>query len=130
MLRNDGIFLPWQLKTSKTKLLVMHVWMSAKTNKFSFSLLAIGLIYMWMISNIHKLAPYIRHWYNLICNGLLDGQVLENRQVLGLKCILKLNNNLMELHRYTVRSEIRPYNLIYGTPLRKSCIYPSSIFAS
>lgn len=83
-----------------------------------------------MICNIHKLAPYIRHWYNLICNGLLDGQVLENRQVLGLKCILKLNNNLMELHRYIMRSEVRPYNLRYGTPLLKSRIYPSSIFTS
>lgn len=61
-----------------------------------------------MICNIHKLAPYTRHLYNLICNGFLDGQVLENQQVLGLGCILKIKDNLMELHSYIVRSEVWP----------------------
>lgn len=61
-----------------------------------------------MTCNIHKLAPYVRYLYHLICNGFLDGQVLENQQVLGLRSVLKIKGTLMELHRYTVRSEVWP----------------------
>lgn len=59
-----------------------------------------------MVCNVQKLAPYIRHLYNLIRNGFLDGQILENQQVLGLRHILNIKDNLMELQRYIVRSEI------------------------
>lgn len=59
-----------------------------------------------MVCNTQKLAPYIRHLYNLICNGFIDGQILENQQVLGLRRTLKIKDNLMELHRYIVRSEV------------------------
>lgn len=81
-----------------------------------------------MIGNIHKLGPFIRHWHDLICNGLLDRQVLgkKNQQLLGLIYISMINNNLMELHKYIVKSEIRPQNLRNGTLILKSCIYPSS----